>query len=995
MNIPFRENTNHRGMALLLTLIILAVMSIMAATFVTNMSIDSKISYNINTEASAEYIAKAGLGHAIGVLRQDADFITPNASFEKYDWNTDNTSYNSDDWVTLFLGSDVDVAQTITRSTGQIASGKKDSRWIYLHEKPDDSSSPIIGRYAVLIQDENAKININTAGSGHDAVEANQQGESVNEIDIEDLFDKLPSLNSALASAITTYSGKPYGELEELYKITGLGSTEFNSLNPYFTIYSADHDLYYDTFHSPNGFAIKVNVNYDPRINVYRENLFNHLSWANPVKECLASINIFDYRDTDNVPVSFSETELDLDINGDGSKSSSTYVFGTEGIQINEILPEARVIIQSTNAAFVSKQSGNFSPSGQYYIGTSTDASNIASATFQIPWDNGTFKIKVYSKNEAFSDSISCKVEGVGFDTVPAAGSKEFSVNVTDGNITIELEDPLQYEADGSLSSTQIPSKFDKVEIDAGEFIEIVNISRKSITITSGWTFVLDNGTPANPADDRTYHIGSDVTLNGTAYIATADPKRVSYDCLILTDSEKALDILFGTTPDGTWDGTASVRIPIDTTNSATFSILTAGTDTITVKNQNNNLIDIIAPTNPNDYCISGFNQSGAVSPYTSREKISPDYDLKIGTTEVWQNSTNAGNESGFFATPGSANTSTNSYVTIKDDLIPNMFFIYDMPKNEHLNDPNGALTSAINYTQTLNDMIGFVTYDAAGANYYRKTNWALTAGYLTLPSTVVSGSKITWKCDPASENVPDGNYRIFINGKQTDEIHKIKGIHLDLATSTTSDMEISATMNGQLYLCANGSYDRSDLVSVSDEQKHRFDKLLPFTVSQNLISIEDNCDASTPITLNTLNTAIFQPAGFDPAVFGRININTADIYILQTLPEVDTALAQAILNLSVTTPFTSTSDLLNVPGISFSQFCKIANLVTVRSNTFKINVVGQNIRDVNRNGGYDSNDIVLGEKRCSASVYRKINVNQAQIPSGIKVYTRYFSWEK
>lgn len=995
MKNPLRKKCDNKGMALLLTLLILAVLSVMGATFVTNMSIDSKISFNLNSETSAQHIAKAGFNHAISVLRQDADFIASNPSFEQYDWNTDNLSYSSDDWVTLFAGDEVDIADTITRATGQIAVGKNDSRWIYLHEKPDDSSSPVIGRYAVLIQDENSKININTAGSGYDATETAQQGESVSEIDLEDLFDRLPSLNLALANAITGYAGKPYSELEELYKISGIGLTQFNTLNPYITIYSAVHDLYYDTFHSPAGYSIKINVNYEPRVSVFRENLFNHFSWSNPVKECIASINLFDYRDSNNVPVSFSEIELDLDINGDGSKSGSTHIYGVEGIQINEIFADSKVAIQSTNAVFVSMQSGNFSSAGDFQQGTSTDASNIASATFQIAWDNGTFKVKVYSKNQAPTDSILCRVEGVGFETVPAGGFKEFSITVSDGNITIELEDPLQYEFDGSLSSVQIPSKFDKIEIDAGEFIEIVNISRENITLTTAWKFVFDNGTPTDGSDDRIYHLSSDVTLSGATYISSSDPKRVSYDYLILTDSEKALDILFGTVVDGTWDGSASVRIPLDTANNPTFSIITAGTDTITVKNQSDSIIDVIAPTHPNDFCVSGYNQSGSLGGYTAREKTSPDYDLKTGATEVWNNSTNAGNEPGFFATPGAANGSANNYVTVKDSSIVNMFFIYDMAKNEFFNDPGGALTGAVNYAGLLGDMIGFTVYDAVGANFYRKTNWSLTAGYLTLPSTAVSGSKITWKCGVSDENVPDGKYRIFINSLNSGEIHKLKGLHLDLVSGTTANMEISTSVNEQFFFCANGSYERSDVVSVSDEQKHRFDKLLPFSVSGNLFSIEDNCDISTPSTINTLNNAVFQPAGFTPLIYGRININTADVYTLQTLPETDLSIAQSIVNLSVTTPYTSVSDLLNVPGMTFSQYCKIANLVTVRSDSFRITVVGQNIRDVNGDGSFDSTDIVLGEKKCTASVYREIISDQTQIPSGIKVHTRSFTWDK
>ncbi len=75
----------------------------------------------------------------------------------------------------------------------------------------------------------------------------------------------------------------------------------------------------------------------------------------------------------------------------------------------------------------------------------------------------------------------------------------------------------------------------------------------------------------------------------------------------------------------------------------------------------------------------------------------------------------------------------------------------------------------------------------------------------------------------------------------------------------------------------------------------------------------------------------------------GRININTAPREVLETLPEVDQELAEAVLQPRANRGgFGSIGDLLDVAGMTKDKFAKLEGLVTVRSNVFRILSNGQ-----------------------------------------------------
>ncbi|MCM8785306.1 MAG: hypothetical protein NC827_04900 [Candidatus Omnitrophica bacterium] len=129
-----------------------------------------------------------------------------------------------------------------------------------------------------------------------------------------------------------------------------------------------------------------------------------------------------------------------------------------------------------------------------------------------------------------------------------------------------------------------------------------------------------------------------------------------------------------------------------------------------------------------------------------------------------------------------------------------------------------------------------------------------------------------------------------------------------------------------------------------------------------------------------------------DENVYGRININTAFKEVLESLPLVDESLAEKIISAR---PFEDISEVLGIFGDKNEKgqlneeiikygfdlkdndldlyidikkekemiFSKIVNLITVRSNVFKIISLGQKVQDKNNNGKIEDNE-VIGEKR-------------------------------
>jgi hypothetical protein len=126
---------------------------------------------------------------------------------------------------------------------------------------------------------------------------------------------------------------------------------------------------------------------------------------------------------------------------------------------------------------------------------------------------------------------------------------------------------------------------------------------------------------------------------------------------------------------------------------------------------------------------------------------------------------------------------------------------------------------------------------------------------------------------------------------------------------------------------------------------------------------------------------------------YGRLNVNTASDTVLTCLPLVDKDVAEAIINAR---PYEDISEVLGVYeseaplqnllskemikyGFNFRDntmdffideekekelvFSRIIDLITVRSNVFKVMAIGQKVQDVNNNGKIEDEEIIAEKK--------------------------------
>ena len=131
----------YNGIALVAVLAILVVLAILAASFSTLMSIEHQSANTAVAKVQADLCAEAGLEHAISLLRDD--YIQQPA------WD-DNTEI----WRTSFTPSKKNIQDAT--DIDELKDKLNDGKWIYVR----DSNNSIIGRYAVMVEDENSKINV-------------------------------------------------------------------------------------------------------------------------------------------------------------------------------------------------------------------------------------------------------------------------------------------------------------------------------------------------------------------------------------------------------------------------------------------------------------------------------------------------------------------------------------------------------------------------------------------------------------------------------------------------------------------------------------------------------------------------------------------------------------------------------------------------------------------------------------------------------------------
>ena len=135
-----------KGIALVAVLAVLVVLAILSATFAALMSIERRSANTNVAKVQSDLCAEAGLQHALSVLRTDY--------FQQPAWD-DFTEI----WRTSFTPSSKNIKNSV--DIDGLKDKLNDGRWIYVK----DSNGMVVGRYAVLIEDENSKINVNAAAA--------------------------------------------------------------------------------------------------------------------------------------------------------------------------------------------------------------------------------------------------------------------------------------------------------------------------------------------------------------------------------------------------------------------------------------------------------------------------------------------------------------------------------------------------------------------------------------------------------------------------------------------------------------------------------------------------------------------------------------------------------------------------------------------------------------------------------------------------------------
>ncbi|MDP2895379.1 MAG: hypothetical protein Q8Q12_02320 [bacterium] len=166
-----------QGIALLLTLGILLLLTLLALSFSSSQLTENQAARNFYYAAKAEEIALGGLDTAISVLKADSKANSYDHLLERW-----AIYYTKDDGFAGGDSEDADLSDFDELEYGLEKKGHNfldfsarrdpweqptaDSRWIMVAiVDPATGEKRLAGRFAVCIEDENAKVNTNTAGN--------------------------------------------------------------------------------------------------------------------------------------------------------------------------------------------------------------------------------------------------------------------------------------------------------------------------------------------------------------------------------------------------------------------------------------------------------------------------------------------------------------------------------------------------------------------------------------------------------------------------------------------------------------------------------------------------------------------------------------------------------------------------------------------------------------------------------------------------------------
>lgn len=248
--------TDKKGVSVILTLMVLLILFAFTAAMLFFFNCWQKTAHKMYTGKNAQRFAKTGMEAAI------------------WEIDNDDTQYDAftDSWRTNFEGEDVDLNDD----------GVPDARWLEVKDREGN----VIGRYAVLVEDESGKINVNYSGGS-----GKIPSYGVTDIDILSEI-----IGRGCADGIVRYREKrPYIDPADVKLVNGINQEGYDKIKNYITCFSYDLNV------SKEG-KYRLNLNDAPFEEIC--GVLRNLGYDNTLAVQIA-LNITAYRDKSRVPPVF------------------------------------------------------------------------------------------------------------------------------------------------------------------------------------------------------------------------------------------------------------------------------------------------------------------------------------------------------------------------------------------------------------------------------------------------------------------------------------------------------------------------------------------------------------------------------------------------------------------------------------------------------------------------------------------------------------------
>ena len=519
------EDKARCGVVLIVALGVLSVLVILAAGLLLRSRLEASAAANSLRAAQARWLTVAGLAHARAVIGSCTEVWT----------------HGSQEWKTVFEGREPEVDND--------GDGIEDSSWSVVH----GYGGGVEGRYAVLVEDECGRLDLNVAGeAGVDGAgwttfelylgalpwigpgwrglpRLRWGGGKPGEAGVDDDRDNRWLEHDGVdndGDGLVDESGEGIDEPDEftagcprgrgdrdrplltpgdMKMARGIGPVNYERTRRLVTVFSGDANLGWDGRQWRKRFMLNAGS---------LSGLASLLEEAGVAWPFQKAVNLLDYSDSD-ITVSVFEA---------GGRS----YYGAESIAVNEVMAETGGVARENDEDNPGSRN-DVSRRGWKAEGGMDCGRWGAAGHWSWPFDNGVYRVTVVARTTSRKRPYSYDVEGVTGESFGPVGP--LVVEIADGVLDLSIRDAREWKARKEKSTC-----FDRVVVDAGRYVEIVNLGPDAVRIGPGgrrWRLEWDGGSAAI-APDRP------VVLRG----AVAPESPFSY--LIVADSIYALDALHG-----------------------------------------------------------------------------------------------------------------------------------------------------------------------------------------------------------------------------------------------------------------------------------------------------------------------------------------------------------------------------------------------------------------------------------------------------------------